>query len=192
MEEPVAVSALTRNQEARRRRVIQAAMELAREGGYDAVQMRDVASRAEVAMGTIYRYFSSKDHLLAAAQVEWAEDLRRRVQVGVRKGTTADRVVAVLRRAHRGMERAPRLAAAFVAAMSSADDAAAQCQREVNAAVNDAMNWAIGDDEVGDRDGIVLTLGYVWLGALVSWLNGRNSLADVGDELERAARLLLH
>ena len=61
---------LTPNQAARRDRVLDAAMSLAAEGGYDAVQMRDVASRAQVALGTIYRYFSSKDHVLAACQLE--------------------------------------------------------------------------------------------------------------------------
>ena len=42
-------------------------MELAAEGGYDAVQMREVAERADVALGTLYRYFPSKVHLLVAA-----------------------------------------------------------------------------------------------------------------------------
>ena len=41
--------------------------------------MRDVAASAEVALGTIYRYFPSKDALLAAAMLEWMEDLERRV-----------------------------------------------------------------------------------------------------------------
>src|ERR1700738_360366 len=53
-------------------------MDLASSGGYDAVQMRDVAATAHVALGTIYRYFSSKDHLLAATLVEWTRDLQRR------------------------------------------------------------------------------------------------------------------
>src|SRR3954453_937948 len=99
-----AVTTLTRNQEARRRRVIEAALELGNEGGYDAVQMRDVAARARVAMGTIYRYFSSKDHLRSAAQQEWANELDRRLtQAPARGGSAADRVVDVLRRATRAM-----------------------------------------------------------------------------------------
>ncbi|TML66926.1 MAG: helix-turn-helix transcriptional regulator, partial [Actinobacteria bacterium] len=61
---------LTPNQAARRDRVLDAALVLAAEGGYDAVQMRDVATRAQVALGTIYRYFASKDHLLAECQLE--------------------------------------------------------------------------------------------------------------------------
>ena len=36
-------------------------------GGYDAVQMRTVAERADVALGTLYRYFPSKIHLLVRA-----------------------------------------------------------------------------------------------------------------------------
>ena len=56
-----------------------AALELGADGGYEAVQMRDVAASAEVALGTIYRYFPSKDALLAAAMLEWMEDLERRV-----------------------------------------------------------------------------------------------------------------
>ena len=66
---------LTRAQQARRQRVIDAAMALGLDGGYDAVQMRDVAAQADVAMGTVYRYFTSKDHLLAATLVYWVEQL---------------------------------------------------------------------------------------------------------------------
>ena len=70
---------LTKSQAARRQRVLLAALELGADGGYEAVQMRDVAASAEVALGTIYRYFPSKDALLAAAMLEWMEDLERRV-----------------------------------------------------------------------------------------------------------------
>ena len=48
----------------RRRRILDATLTLASKGGYDAVQMRAVAEKAEVALGTLYRYFPSKIHLL--------------------------------------------------------------------------------------------------------------------------------
>src|SRR5690606_13408402 len=79
---------LTKSQAARRDRVIRAALDLGASGGYDAVQMRDVATSAGVALGTIYRYFSSKDHLLAAAMVEWTHDLERRVGQRPPRGDT--------------------------------------------------------------------------------------------------------
>src|SRR5271165_4696690 len=104
MQERVAPRALTRAQEARRQRVVDAAMELGLEGGYEAVQMRDVAARAHVAMGTVYRYFSSKDHLLAAALVYWVEQLDQRLaQVPPRGRNAPERVLDVLDRALRAM-----------------------------------------------------------------------------------------
>ena len=91
---------LTRAQQARRQRVIDAAMALGLEGGYEAVQMRDVAARADVAMGTVYRYFTSKDHLLAATLVHWVEMLDSRIGQHPPHGDhPADRVLDVLDRA---------------------------------------------------------------------------------------------
>ena len=66
------VQPTTPRQVARRDGAIRAAIELASEGGYEAVRMRDVAARADIALGTLYRYFSSKDHLLAAAMAVWS------------------------------------------------------------------------------------------------------------------------
>jgi len=51
---------------ARRDAIVQAAGALAAEGGINAVQITPVAQRAGVATGTVYRYFPSKDDLVAA------------------------------------------------------------------------------------------------------------------------------
>jgi AcrR family transcriptional regulator len=187
-----APSALTRNQEARRRRVLQAAIELATEGGYDAVQMRDVAARAKVAMGTIYRYFSSKDHLLAAAMTEWTARLQGRVaQSPPRGGTAADQMVDVLHRACKAMERQPKLSVALVRALSSADAGVAESssvvQQQIAAMGNDILTALPADV----RADILAVLGHVWYSALVSWANGRRDFASVHAELERACRVLI-
>ena len=50
----------------RRKRILDATLALASKGGYDAVQMRAVAQKADVALGTLYRYFPSKIHLLVS------------------------------------------------------------------------------------------------------------------------------
>ena len=68
-------------QRERRDRMLNAAMKLASDGGYEAVQMREVADDAGVALGTLYRYFPSKVHLLVAAlasQFEQAEAITER------------------------------------------------------------------------------------------------------------------
>ena len=78
--EPAPEGALARSQAARRRRVLDATLRLAAEGGFDAVQMRDVASAADVALGTVYRYFTSKERLLLEAMAEQQSDLRGYVE----------------------------------------------------------------------------------------------------------------
>jgi AcrR family transcriptional regulator len=183
---------LTQNQAARRGRVIRAAMELAAEGGYDAVQMRDVAARAEVALGTIYRYFTSKDHLLAACQVEWAGETQRRLATRPLKGDTpAERVTEVVARAYRSLEKAPKLTAALLTAISSPDPAVAECQREMSQIMSDVLRSAmegVDDDVIA---GASRVLSHVWFTALIGWVNGWHAMGPVPDEVARAAHLLL-
>jgi TetR/AcrR family transcriptional regulator, cholesterol catabolism regulator len=184
---------LTRSQAARRQRVVTAALELGAKGGYDAVQMRDVAQTAGVALGTIYRYFSSKDHLLAEALVEWVRDLGRRVHARPPKAATlADRVIDVLRRATHAMEAEPRLSEAVIMALASTDPAAARCQQIVGGVMADTMALAFPSDfDPACRDDIVRTLGHVWFSSLVGWVNNWYGITQAGDELELAAHLLL-
>jgi AcrR family transcriptional regulator len=193
MTEAGATDQLTKSQAARRERVISAALTLGAEGGYDAVQMRDVATRGEVALGTIYRYFSSKDHLLSAALVQWTHDLERRVtQRPPRGATTADRVIDILQRAVRAMEREPKLSAAVLAAMSSPDPQVAACQLEVGEVMDRIQAVAFpADFDPALQGRIIRVLGHVWYSSLVGWVNGWTGMSDTADELASAAHLLL-
>lgn len=184
--------ALTRNQAARRARVLEAAIELASEGGYDAVQMRDVAARAHVALGTIYRYFASKDHLLAAAQVEWAADVQRRVAARPPKGDTpAERVSEMVKRAMRAMERQPKVTAALLTAISSPDPAVADCQREVSRIMGEVLRSAMAGVPDDVAAGAARVFSHVWFSSLIGWVNGWHAVGPVTEEMEHAAHLLL-
>lgn len=189
------VTALTQRQSARRERVIVAAMELAREGGYEAVQMRDVAARADVALGTLYRYFPSKDQLLVAALGEWAEDLQQRLNARPARGRSpADRVVDVLRRAVRALEREPRLTQAFVTALtslSSDEPAGLAYARGVYQTMSDIITGAMDHEQVPRRDEAIRALGMVWMAALIARVRGWDEPAQMPADLEAAARLLL-
>ena len=184
---------LTPSQRERRLRVIRAALALARDGGYEAVQMRDVSTEAGVALGTIYRYFSSKDHLLVAAMLEWMLDLERTVTKRPPVGdTVCEQVLDVLHRALRAMERDPTLAAAVVTAQTSDDGAAAEATREVTEVMYRLMEVAFPDDSDPDaRHDAIRVLGHVWFSCLVSWTSGVGDIGWVRSEVETAARLLL-
>ena len=192
----ITVESLTEAQAARRQRVLDAAMALGAEGGYDAVQMRAVAGRAEVALGTIYRYFSSKDHLLAATMIAWSADLERQLRQRPPAGdSVAERVVGVVRRATRAMEQTPTLAAALVTAVSAHDPAAASCEREITATIRRVLAFPMEDLDPEHRARVVRVLTHVWNSALLRWVNGSDQpaedVASVGADLEDAARLLL-
>lgn len=183
---------LSANQAERRRRVVAAAVELATEGGYELVQMRDVAARAKVALGTIYRYFESKDQMLAAALVEWTSELERRLEQRPPSGPTAqDRVLEVIRRASGAIERNQTLSSALVTAVASPDPGIGRYQGEVHEILIRIFNRALSGVEPARRDGVVRILCNVWFTALIGWVHGWRAVASIGEELEFAGRFLM-
>ncbi|MGH9259185.1 MAG: TetR family transcriptional regulator [Acidimicrobiales bacterium] len=180
------------DQRDRRRRVIDAAFELGAERGYDAVQMRDVSAIANVSLATIYRYFSSKDHLLAAAMTEWTAKLEGRVAQSPPRGdTAADQLVDVLGRACRAMSRQPKLSAALVRALSSADPGVQQSAGQVQRQIESMASGILVDLDPRVQTDIMAVLGHVWYSTLVAWANGRSDFDTVVAELERAVRVLV-
>jgi AcrR family transcriptional regulator len=177
---------------ARKRRLLDAAVELAAEGGYDAVQMRDVAARAEVALGTLYRHYASKDQLLLAALADQATTLRERLDQRPPRGDApAERVADVLRRATRALERQPRVTHAMVTAMSVSDDSAAPVKQEINETLRAIIVDAVDGAPVADLDDVVRVLGSVWFAELTFWSGGLTDATAMADHLARAAALLL-
>ena len=177
---------------ARRARMVAAAVELAVNGGYEAVQMRDVAARAEVALGTLYRHYPSKDHLLLAALAEQADGLRERMAQRPPDGTdAATRTADVLHRATRALARRPDLTAALVIALTSPEGDTASYKHEVETILRAIITTAVAGANITDPDGVVRTLGYVWLAVLSAWVGGTLDTDQMDRDLTTAARLLL-
>lgn len=184
----------------RRRRILDATIALASEGGFDAVQMRAVAEQADVALGTLYRYFPSKIHLLVSAlarEFEQADaSLDRRPVPG---DTAADRVMHVLGRTTQGLQRDPNLTEALTRAFMFADASVADEIHAVGRHVTHMLMRALQDPATPREEGestdedlaIVKVIGDVWLASLVQWVTGRASAADVSRSMETAVRLLL-
>ena len=180
------------SQQERRRRVMEAAMSLASEGGYEAVQMRDVAERADVALGTVYRYFNSKDHLLAASLVYWIDQLAEVLRDAPVPGERpADRVANLLDRSMRAMSRQPQLVAALLAAMSSLESGVTECRERVATTLEQLMAQAAGEGAPPDIAERVRMLGHVWNSALLSWIHGTLDSSRATADLAIACRLLL-
>src|ERR1700758_5637037 len=113
-------------QRERRKRILDATLALASKGGYDAVQMRTVAERADVALGTLYRYFPSKIHLLVSAMAREVAKLGERTERATVPGETPyERLMFILSRITKGMQRDPQLTEAMTRAFMFADASAA-------------------------------------------------------------------
>ncbi len=184
-------------QRERRRRILDATIALADEGGFDAVQMRAVADNADVALGTLYRYFPSKIHLLVTAlgrQFERAEAQSRSRQV---PGDSAhERVMHVLGVTTRALQKQPQLTEALTRAFMFADASVADEIDVVGMKLTEMLAHAIdGTDSArkptAEDTAIVRVIGDVWLSALMGWVTGRTSAADVTRSMDVAVRMLL-
>src|SRR5580658_359327 len=177
----------------RRKRILDATLALASKGGYDAVQMRTVAERADVALGTLYRYFPSKIHLLVSALAREFEQTQERLNRRPIPGDTAyDRMLYVLGRITRSMQREPMLTEAMTRAFMFADPSAAAEVNTVARLMEHMLTSAMHEGEPSaDEIAIARIIGDVWLSALVAWVTRRASADDVSNQLELAARLLL-
>lgn len=183
----------TAAQNERRQRMIDAAITLASKGGYDAVQMRAVAHEADVALGTLYRYFPSKIHLLVtglAAQFEKTRERQARRKI---PGNTADeRVLHVLSRATRSLQRSPQLTEAMTRAFMFADTSAADEVDQVGELAEEFFTSAMTDAEpTEEQRAVARVITDVWMSNLVAWVTHRSSASDVANRLELTVRLLL-
>jgi AcrR family transcriptional regulator len=191
--EAAADGQLTPVQRQRRQRIIDSALELAAEGGYEAVQMRTVAARADVALGTLYRYFTSKEHLLVSAMADQVAGMRRRLDEKPPRGDDpAERVMDVLRRSSRAMQRQPNVTAAMLKSLISSGGEVAgpmlPIGEQMTAIVVAAMG-PTGDEE--QRRAVAEVIQHVWLSALLWWVAGLAPAGAVEEKLDQAVTLLL-
>jgi AcrR family transcriptional regulator len=184
---------LTERQEARRSRILHTSAQLACRGGFDAVQMREVAEQSNVALGTLYRYFPSKIHLLVATMQDQLGHLHEALRKHPPATTNpADRVADTLMRAFRAMQREPHLADAMVRALTFADRSVSPevdtVSRLTTAIILDAMG--LDAPPTAEQLSAVRVIEHTWHSALVTWLSGRASIAQVKIDIETVCRLI--
>ncbi len=182
-------------QRERRRRILDATLALASKGGYDAVQMRTVAEKADVAVGTLYRYFPSKVHLLVTALARELERVETRVDRAQLPGNTAiERLRHVLDMITFAMQRDPLLTEAMTRAFMFADASAGAEVEKVANIIDRLFAGAMVDRDAEPTDNdlaVARVISDVWMSNLVQWLTRRASATDVTNRLELTIRLLL-
>ena len=176
----------------RRARLMETARLLANEGGYEAVTIDAVCRRAGVARGTVYHYFSSKDHLLIEVNIQWAEEccaeLRRKPPAGA---TLLDRIVETFRRVVDGVLREPKFFRAAFQALCSPDPAVTQMQGRLVAITAEYLEAALEFAPEINPAPLCMVLGHVFFSSLVAMVVGRVTPEMLMEDLTVAATMAL-
>jgi len=190
-DEPSAAT-LSTNQAARRQRIVDVALSMLDERPYERIQVKHVADSASVALGTLYHYFPSKEHLFGEVLVQWAETLRttltRRPMAG---SDPASRLEDLMHRSVRAFERKPQLAKLITRLDVSEDPFATDVLDRLDSATTAVyLSALVGmDRELALR--IVRVADGVLASALRSWSAGRMPISAVYRSLSEAVALLV-
>ena len=181
----------------RRDRIVTAALELLAEDDYDKVQMRDVAERAGVSLGTVYRYFTSKEHLYVAALVAWSADFFARIRstsgAADREspGTTDEqRLRLMLRRTFRAMQRSPQMTRVDMVLETSTDENARELHDEFSEQYRASMQAALHDMDPEVAADVLNVVYSVVYRSMRRWALGRRSMRDVERDFDRTVDLI--
>jgi len=181
----------------RSERIIQAAVELAERDGYDAVKLRELAERANVALATVYRRFSCKEDILAAAldqQVAAASEMLRGIDF---PGETPQlRLRWLFREMTEALISKPKLSAAMLRTVASGVPELAERVIRYHGRTTEMIlavyRGGFSEDLPSEQERLLATLlQNVWFAALVGWTGGAIPEEDILDQIDNAVDLLI-
>ncbi len=185
----------------RRDRILDVAIRLAEEGGFENVKQRDVAAHAGVALGTLYKAFRSKEDILSAALERDAAEIEARLaKKPVEGDTPEERLCAFFDTMTRRMCGRPNYLRAVLRAVASGEPSVAgnvvAYYGRMTGLVVGAMRGTgklLDDPPVtSDEVKLAMLLQQLWFASLVGWsarLHGRRGVRDqMRDAVELLAR----
>lgn len=180
---------LARSQRARRERVIDAVLALASEGGYEAVQLRSVADRADVAVRTIYSYYGSRDELLRAAMLEWQVEFFEESITRIRGTRPVDRVLSLFRYYYEVFEQDPHRLEAYMRVQQT--PAMEEIERRGEAIIGPALRIELEAFDEAFAEDFTMILDNVIYASLSRCASGRLAITEVWTDVERTIRRLI-
>jgi TetR/AcrR family transcriptional regulator, cholesterol catabolism regulator len=186
--------------EDKRSRILETAIELAEKGGFDNVRLRDVAAQAEVALGTLYKRFPSKESILIAALELEAEKLEKQLSKKPMDGAEPiERVLNFFDRMSRTLFRKPNLGRAVLRALTSGDEALTEqvasfhlrISNMIVASMRGSLITSIEPEPSNDELIVAFITQQQWFAALVGWMGGLINRPMVVEQLRITLSLVL-
>jgi TetR/AcrR family transcriptional regulator, cholesterol catabolism regulator len=188
---PPAPETLRSDQFARRQRIVRAALRALANSDYDQVKISEVARDAGVALGTVYRYFASKEHLFAAVFAEWMGAMKKKLEKDPPQGDTeAERLRDVFHRTIRAFQLQPQFFRVVLALGVTTDPYAADLFQDAWPQYRSITQMAFDVPSDVDRAAIIGTINAVLYESLRSWVMNRATIQDVYANVDNAIRLI--
>lgn len=172
-------------------KLVGAARRLARDGGYAAVTMQTVAQQAGVSRITAYKYFSNKDHLLAAVVVAWSEeiivDLDRDPSIATDpEMTLAGQVARRFERVFDALLAEPRLLVAVLASSASPAPEAVAATAEMLQVMPGYIGPVLNTLPASEQQWLARYTGYLFHAILLAAASGRIDRDQAVEDFGRA------
>jgi AcrR family transcriptional regulator len=187
----------------RERRIVEAAVELAEQGGFEGVRQRDVAAQSGVALGTLYKRFKGKDELLVAALNLEHDKLDERLRESpIVDPTLLGRLEQYFEASTQVFVQRPNLGRATIRAVASGEPDIAQRIHAYHIRMGEGIRAVVlgpspetTKTETGLDESQLANLGYllqqIWFSGLVGWSAGLVDPREVVSRVIDAADLLL-
>jgi AcrR family transcriptional regulator len=175
----IPVESMTQAQLAKRRLILEAVIRLIDEEGPDRVTVKAVAVESQIALATIYRFFTSKEHLFAAALVHWGSPL---ATVARRADSTdlpvPQQLSLLVRQGTRAYQRHPNLLALLMQSSISTDPFVRDIMAELGIITRSALAAKLPPMPADDAMLLTEIIAAVWAEVLGAWHTGRRPLTE--------------
>ncbi len=181
----------------RSQRIVKTAIDLAEEGGFEAVRLRDVAAHAEVAVGTVYKRFRSKEDMLVAALAMEVGRLQSLINITPPVGVSAEeRIRSLFSTLTTILAARPKFSQAVIRAVASGEPEMAdkvlrfhsQMVTLIVGAINTPTEPTLTEEEAKL---LAHMLQQIWFAGLVGWMGGLHEPDEAVQQVTQAARLML-
>jgi AcrR family transcriptional regulator len=188
---PPAPESLRSDQADRRKRIVHTALRTLVNSEYERIKISDVARDSGVALGTVYRYFASKEHLFAAVYAEWQGTLKDKLERATPDGgLEQDRLRGVIHLAIRAFQRQPQFFRLVMVLQATDDAFAKEIFTSLGSVFIEMVDPLFDITPVADRPAVLHTVEAVMVNYVQTWVTNRGTIEDAYQAVDDAIRLI--
>jgi len=178
--------AATDSQRRRYMQILNTALDVLKSSGYAHTSMEAIASQSGVGLGTIYRYFQSRDKLLFLATDAWLSNVARAARIERTDQKPKDRVLGAMRAGGERLYSEPVLLEAWVMSHLSSDPNVVELASQSTLFQDINAHSFRDDDDRETVEALGMVMENIWFAGLVRWALGHRKYERIVQEMEAA------